>query len=87
MSFANNDEASVGVALKNIGKQGAGGLASGVRVDDVDLGFGRLEGTKIGSERGFQLLADDLEIGLGQNAFELTQHQRMWREQANRQFR
>ena len=87
MSFADNDEPRVGIALKNIRKQRARGLASGVRIDDIDLGFRRFERAKIGSESGLQLLADDFEIGLGQNAFELTQHQRMWREQANRQFR
>lgn len=87
MGFADNDEPRVGIALKNIGKKCACGLASGVRIDDVNLGLRRFEGTKIGSESGLQLLADDFEIGLGQDAFELTQHQRMWREQANRQFR
>ena len=87
VSFADNDEPRVGIALKNIRKKCARGLASGVRVDDIDLGFRRFEGAKIGSESGLQLLADDFEIGLGQNAFELSQHQRVWREQANRQFR
>jgi hypothetical protein len=29
------------------------------------------------------LLGDHFEIGLGQNAFELAQHERVWREQAD----
>jgi len=59
-----NDEPRVGLALKNIRKKCPCGLASGVRVDDIDLGFRRFEGTKIGSENGLQLLADDFEIRL-----------------------
>lgn len=84
MGFADNDEAGVGMALENIGEQRAGGLASGVGVNDVNLSFGRFEGTKIGSESGFKLFGDNFEIGLGQNAFELAQHQRVRREEANR---
>ena len=41
--FAYDDEASIGVAFENIGEQGAGGLAGRVRIDHVDLGFGRFE--------------------------------------------
>ena len=87
MGFADDDEAGVGMAFKNIGEQRAGGLASGVGVDDVDLSLGRFERAKIGSERGFELLGDNFEIGLGQNAFELAQHQRVRREEADRELR
>jgi hypothetical protein len=33
------------------------------------------------------LLGDNLEIGLGQNTFELAQHQRMRREETDRELR
>jgi hypothetical protein len=54
-----------------------------MRVNDVDLSFGRLERAQIGGQSGFKLLADDFEIWLGQNAFELAQHEWMRREQTN----
>src|SRR5262249_48263553 len=85
MLLADNDEASVRVTFKNIGEQRTSGLARGVGVNYVNLRLGRLERSKVGRERGFKLLADDLEIGLGQNAFELAQHQRVWRQEAYRQ--
>ena len=87
MSFADDDEASVGMAFENIGEERPGGLTSGVGIDDVNLSFRRFEGAEIGSESGFELLGDDFEIGLGQNAFELAQHQRVRREQADRKLR
>ena len=83
MGFADHNEAGIGMAFENVGKQRAGGLAGGVGVNDIDLGFGRFERAKVGSKCGFELLADDFEIGLGKNAFELAQHQRMWREKAD----
>jgi len=49
--FADDDEAGIGMTFKDIRKQRAGGLAGGMGVDDVNLGFGRFEGAKIGSER------------------------------------
>ena len=85
MGFADYDEASVGMALENIGEQSAGSLTSGVGVNYIDLSFRRFERAKIGGESGFELLGDDLEILLGQNAFELAQHQRMRREEADRE--
>jgi len=87
MGFADDDEARVGVAFENIGQERAGGLASGMRIDDVNLGLGRFEGAKVRSERGLELLGDDFEIGLGQNPFELAQHERVWREQADGELR
>jgi len=84
MLFADDYEASISVALENIGEQGAGGLTGGVRINDVYLGFGRFERTKIWSQSGFELFGNDFEIGPGQKAFELAQHERMRREQANR---
>ena len=84
MGFTDDDEASIGVAFENIGEQGTGGLTSGVSVDDVDLGLGRFERAEIGGESGLELLGDDFEIGLGQNAFELAQHQGVRREEADR---
>lgn len=55
-------------------------------IDDVNLGDGRLEIAHVGRERGFELLGDDFELSLGQDAFELAQHQRVRRQDADRQF-
>jgi len=38
-------------------------IARGVGVDDIDLCLGRFEVAKVGSERRFELLGDDLELG------------------------
>ena len=38
-----NSNSYFGVAFKNVGEQRAGGLAGGVRVNDVNLSFGRFE--------------------------------------------
>jgi len=62
MLIADDNEARVGEALDEIGKKRAGGLAGGVRVHDINLGLGRFEIAKVGSERGFELLGDDLEL-------------------------
>jgi len=86
MLVADHDEAGVGVAFENIGEQSAGGLAGGVGVHDIDLGFGRFESTEVGSESGLELLGYDFEFGLRQKTFKLAQHERMRREEANRQF-
>src|SRR5882724_6064992 len=85
--FADDDEASFGMAFENIGQESAGGGLGGVGIDDVDLSARRLERAEIGRQRGFQLLDDDPVLGFGQNAFELAQHQGVRREDANRQFR
>jgi hypothetical protein len=85
MLIADHDEAGVGVAFENVGEQSTGGLAGRVGVHYINLGFGRFEGAEVRSESGFELLGYDLEIGLGQKTFELTQHEGMRREEANRQ--
>jgi len=54
-----------------------------VSVNYVDLRDGRLEIAHVGRERGFELLDDNLNLSLGQNAFELAQHERVRREDAN----
>ena len=87
MGFPNNDQAGVGMTLENIGEQRAGSLAGSVGVYYIDLSFGRFERAKIGRQGGLELLGDDLEILLGQNALELAQHKRMWREQADGKLR
>ena len=84
--FADDDEARFGVALHEIGEKSAGGGAGGVAVDYVDLSDGRLEIAHVGSERGFELLNDYLELSLGQDAFELAQHERVRRQDADVQF-
>jgi len=54
-----------------------------VSVNYVDLRDGRLEIAHVWRERGFELLDDDLYLSLRQNAFELAQHERVRREDAN----
>jgi len=85
MLFADNDEAGVSVAFENIGQQSAGSLTGSVRVNHVDLSFRGFERAQVGCESGFKLFANDFEIGLGQKAFELAQHERVRREEANRE--
>jgi hypothetical protein len=86
--IADDDEARVGDTLENIGEQGAGGLPGRVRVNDIDLRLGRLEVAKVGSQRGFQLLRDDLELGgLAKKALEFGQHQRVRGQQTDCEFR
>jgi len=70
--FADDDEARFGKAFEKIGQKSAGGWLCGMSVDDVNLSFGRLQSTQVGSERGFQLLDDYFELGFRQNAFELA---------------
>ena len=55
-------------------------------IDDVNLCDGRLEIAHVGRESGFELLDDDFELSLRQNAFEFAQHQRVRRQDANSQF-
>jgi hypothetical protein len=64
MLIANDNEASIGETLDEIREKRAGGLASGVRVNDINLGFGRFEIAKVGSERRLELFRDDFELGL-----------------------
>jgi len=81
-----DDEASFGMAFQNIGQKRAGGGLGGMRVNDVNLRLRRLKVAKIGRERGFELFGDNFEWSLGENAFELAQHQGVRREDANGQF-
>ncbi len=82
-----DDEAGFGIAFHKIGQERTGSGFGGVGVDDVDLGAGRLHGSQVGRERGFKLLGEYLEWRFRQNAFELAQHQRVGREDANGKFR
>ena len=84
---SNDNQSRVDVALQNICEQRAGGLASGVRIHNVNLSDRRLEVAQVGSECGFELFGDDFELGgLAQQALKLGKHQRVRREQANGQF-
>src|SRR2546430_16329789 len=74
--LADDDEPGFRMALHKIGQERAGGRLRGMRVNDVNLSFGRLQGAQIGRERGLQLLEGNLELGFCQNAFEFAQHQR-----------
>src|SRR5262252_3565031 len=87
MLFADHDKASISVALENVRQQSTGGLPCRVSINDVNLSLRRLERAQIGSESGLELLADHFEFRLGQEAFELAQHQRVGREKANGQLR
>src|SRR6266705_65050 len=62
--LADNNEAGFRVAFEKIGQERAGGGFSGVSVNDVNLGVGRLKGTEVGRKCGFQLLGNNLEWGL-----------------------
>jgi len=63
--LANHDEAGLRVTLKNICQERAGGGLSCMRVNDVNLGFRRLERAEVRRKRGFQLFGDNFELGLG----------------------
>jgi len=52
-----NNEPGVGVALQNICEQRAGGLASGMRIHDVNLSDGRLKLRKSGARVDSSCLA------------------------------
>lgn len=86
MLFADDDEARFRMAFEKIGQKSAGSRARGVPVDYVNLRDGRLEIAHVWRERGLELLDDDFEWSLRQDAFELAQHQGMRREDANGQF-
>jgi hypothetical protein len=57
-----------------------------VGVDDVNLCLGWFEIAKIGSQGRFEVLYDDLKLGLGEQTLEFAQHQRVRRKDANGQF-
>jgi hypothetical protein len=85
--FSDDDESSFGMAFEKIGQESASGGARGVTVDDVDLRGRRLEIAHVRREGGFELLDDDFELrSLRQNTFELAQHQRVRRQDTDRQF-
>ena len=86
MLFADDDEARFRMAFEKVGQKGACSGARCVAVDYVNLRDRRLEIAHIGREGGFELLDDDLELSLRQNAFEFAQHQRVRRQDANGQF-
>ena len=82
--FANDDEACLGMTFEKVGQKSASSGARGMAINDVNLRDGRLEITHIGCESGFELLDGDFEWSLRQDAFELAQHKRVRREDANR---
>src|SRR5580698_7876032 len=84
--FADNDQASLRITLQNVGQQRAGRGTGGMRIDDINLRLRRFQIAKIGSKCGFKVLRGDLELRLGEQTLELAQHQRVRREDADRQF-
>jgi hypothetical protein len=86
MLFADDYETRFRMAFEKVGQKGACSGARGMAVNNVNLRDGRLEIAHIGRERGFELLDDDLELSLRQDAFELAQHQGVRRQDANGQF-
>src|SRR6266852_2661753 len=60
--FADDTEARFGKAFEKIGQESAGGGLRGMRVNDVNLSFGRLQGTEVGRKSGFQLLDNHLKL-------------------------
>ena len=84
--FADDDKARLRMTFEKVGQESAGSGTRGVAIDYVDLSDGRLEIAHVGREGGFELLDDDFELSLRQDAFEFAQHQRVRRQDANRQF-
>jgi hypothetical protein len=82
--FADDDEACLGMTFEKIGQKSASSGARGMAINDVNLRDGRFKITHIGCESGFELLDDDFEWSLRQDTFELAQHKRVRRENANR---
>ena len=84
--LADDDEPGLGMAFEEVRQQGAGGGTRGMPVNNVDLRGRRFEIAHVGRERRFELLDDDFELSLRQNTFELAQHQRVRREDADGEF-
>jgi hypothetical protein len=62
--LADDDEASLGIAFEKIGQERAGGGLCGMSVNDVNLSARRLKSAEVRREGGFQLLGNNLELGL-----------------------
>src|SRR5438309_509541 len=58
----NDDEPGLRMAFEKVGQERTCGRLSGVRVDDVNLSFRRLQGAQIGRECRLQLLENNLEL-------------------------
>ena len=84
--FADDDKARLGMTFEKVGQESARSGTRGMSIDDVHLCDWRLEIAHVGRESGFELLDDDFKLSLRQDAFELAQHQRVRRQDANRQF-
>ncbi len=84
--FADDDQSSFGMSFEQIGQKSASCRARSVAVDHIDLRNGWLEIAHVWRERGFELFDDDFELSLRQNAFEFAQHQRVRRQDTDRQF-
>jgi len=84
--LADDDEAGLRIAFEKIGQKRAGGGLCGMSVNDVNLGARRFENTEVRRKGGFKLLGNHLEWSFRENALKLAQHQRVRREDANRQF-
>ena len=61
--FADDNEARFGKTFEKIGQERASGRLRGMGVDDVNLCFGRLQGTEIRSKGGFELFDNHFELG------------------------
>ena len=86
MLFADDDKTRLGMTFEKVGQKSASSGTRGMSINDVNLRDGRLEIAHVGRERGFELFDDDFELSLRQDAFELAQHQRVRRQDANGQF-
>ena len=86
MLFANDDQPRFRIPFQDIREQRAGSGLRGVRVNHVDVGFGRLQVAQVRRQHGLQLLRHDLEWCFLQNSFKFAQHQRVRRQDANGQF-
>ena len=76
------------MTLKDIGKQRAGRLTGGVRVNHINLCTRRLQITQVGSECRFELLGDDFKlIDFSEKPFKFRKDKRVRRQQTNGEFR
>ena len=86
MILSNNDQPRIRITLKDVREKRPGGGFRGMRVNHVDVGFGRLQMAQVRRKHGLQLLRDDLEGGLLQYSFKFAQHQLVRRKDAYTQF-
>lgn len=74
------------MSFEQVGQKSASCRPRSVAVNHIDLRNGWLKIAHVRRERGLELFDDDFELSLRQNAFEFAQHQRVRRQDTDRQF-